>query len=177
MSRTIRIGILIGQGEPFWVQVHEALWQRAQTLAVELIEITIKVSDALSSDEQAEVVEDLRVQELDAFICNVYPPALLARILDSGIPIIYVGEIALRHPRLTSRLGLYDAASMLGTFLHKRLAGRGTLLVAGGHMDDGEDNGQSRLDGFFAALSSDHRSADTAALDKHHRCTFNSLLI
>jgi ABC-type sugar transport system substrate-binding protein len=104
MSRTIRIGILIGQGEPFWVQVHEALWQRAQTLAVELIEITIKVSDALSSDEQAEVVEDLRVQELDAFICNVYPPALLARILDSGIPIIYSwrDRVAPSTPHLAS---------------------------------------------------------------------------
>ena len=113
----------------------------------------------LSSDVQAEVVEDLIVQELDALICNIYPPTLLARILDSGIPIIYVAEIPLRHPRFTSRLGLYDAGYMLGTFLHERLAGSGTVLVVGGYMAVEEDNGQSRLDGFFAALPSDHHYA------------------
>jgi ABC-type sugar transport system substrate-binding protein len=159
MSHTIRIGILIAPGDPFWAQVHEVIWQRAQTLSVELIEITIEEAHLLSSDEQAEVVEDLIVQELDALICNVYPPTLLARILDGGIPIIYAAEIALRHPCFTSRLGLYDAGSMLGTFVHERLAGYGTLLVVGGHIDDGEDNGQSRLDGFFAALPSDQHYA------------------
>jgi ABC-type sugar transport system substrate-binding protein len=159
MSRTIRIGILIAPGDPFWAQVHEVIWQRAQTLAVELIEITIEESHLLSSDEQVEVVEDLIAQELDALICNVYPPTLLARILDGGIPIIYVAEIALRHPRFTSHIGLYDAGYMLGKFLHERLAGCGTLLVVGGHMDDGEDNGQSRLDGFFAALPSGQHHA------------------
>ena len=44
MSRTIRIGIQIGHDEPFWAQVHEVIWQRAQTIAVELIEITIEES-------------------------------------------------------------------------------------------------------------------------------------
>ncbi len=159
MSRTIRIGIQIGHDEPFWVQVREVIWQRARTLAVELIELTIEESGLLSSDEQAEVVEDLIVQELDALICNVYPPTLLTRILDSGIPIIYVAEIPLRHPRFTSRLGLYDAGSMIGKFLHERLAGCGTVLVVGGYMAVSEDNGQSRIDGFFAALPSDHHYA------------------
>src|SRR5215470_7451514 len=109
MSRTMRIGFQIGHDEPFWVQVREVIWQRAQTIAVELIEITIEESRLLSSGVQAEVVEDLIVQELDAFICNVYPPTLLTRILDSAIPIIYIAEIPLRHPRFTSRVGLYDA--------------------------------------------------------------------
>src|SRR5262245_15002113 len=156
MSHTIRIGIQIGHEEAFWVQVREVIWQRAQTLAVELIEIISEESDLLSSDAQAEVVEDLIVQELDALICNVYPPTLLARILDSGIPIVYIAEIPLRHLRFTSRLGLYDAGYMLGAFLHERRAGYGTLLVVGGYVAITEDNGQSRLDGFFAALPSDH---------------------
>src|SRR5262245_54996290 len=156
MSRTIRIGIQIGHEEPFWVQVHEVIWQRAQMLGVELIEIATEESDPLSLGVQAEVVEDLIVQELDALICNVYPPTLLTRILDNGIPIVYVAEIPLRHRRLISRLGLYDAAYMLGTFLHEQLAGYGTLLVIGGYRTVGEASGQSRLDGFFAALPSDH---------------------
>ena len=90
MPRTIRIGIQIAHDEPFWVQVREVLWQRAQTIAAELIEIAAEESRLLSSDVQAEVLDDLIVQELDAFICNIYPPALLTLILESGIPIIYV---------------------------------------------------------------------------------------
>ncbi len=154
MPHTPRIGIQIEHEDPFWVQVREVMWQRAQTLSAELIEITVQESHLLSIDEQAEVVEDLIVQELDALICNLYPPSLLTRILDRGIPIIYVSEIALHHPRFTSRLGLYDAAHMLGIFLDGRLAGRGTVLIVGG-LTAGEDNGQSRLDGFAAALPGD----------------------
>jgi ribose transport system substrate-binding protein len=154
MPHTPRIGIQIEHEDPFWVQVREVMWQRAQTLSAELIEITVQESHLLSIDEQAEVVEDLIVQELDALICNLYPPSLLTRILDRGIPTIYVSEIALHHPRFISRLGLYDAAHMLGIFLDGRLAGRGTVLIVGG-LTAGEDNGQSRLDGFAAALPSD----------------------
>src|SRR5262245_66529868 len=106
MSHTIRIGIQIGHEEPFWVQVREVIWQRAQTLAVELIEIISEESDLLSSDGQAEVVEDLIVQELDALICNVYTPTLLCSILDSGMPIVYIEEFALLHPWIRLRLGI-----------------------------------------------------------------------
>jgi signal transduction histidine kinase/ABC-type sugar transport system substrate-binding protein/AraC-like DNA-binding protein len=154
MPHMPRIGIQIGPDDPFWVQVREVMWQQAQTRSAELIEIAIQDAHALSMDGQAEVVENLIVQELDALICNTYPPNLLAHILDRGIPIIYVSEIALRHRRFSSRRGLYDAAHMLGTFLDERLAGHGTLLIVGGLMV-GEDNGQSRLDGFAAALPAD----------------------
>src|SRR5215210_8014181 len=120
MPHTPRIGIQIGHEDPFWVQVREVMWQRARSLDLELIEIVIQESYLLSIDAQAEVVEDLIVQELDALICNTHPPSLLARILDRGIPLIYVSEIALRHPHFTSRLGLYDAAHMLGQCLDER---------------------------------------------------------
>lgn len=152
MPHTPRIGIHIEHEDPFWVQVREVMWQRARTRSAELIEITIQESGLLSQDEQVEAVEDLIVQELDALICNTYPPSLLTRILDRGIPIIYVSEIPLCHPRFTSRVGLYDAAHMLGVFLDERLAGRGTLLIVGEHTA-GEDTGQSRLDGFSAGLA------------------------
>ncbi|HEX9370599.1 MAG TPA: ATP-binding protein [Roseiflexaceae bacterium] len=158
MPHTPRIGIQIEHVDPFWVQVREVMWQRAQTLSAELIEIGIQESLFLSADEQAEAVEDLIVQELDALICNTYPPSLLARILDRGIPIIYVSEIPLRHPRFTSRLGLYDAAHMIGVFLDARLAGRGSVLIVGG-CAAGDDTGQSRLDGFWAALSGERQYA------------------
>ncbi|HRC76665.1 MAG TPA: ATP-binding protein, partial [Kouleothrix sp.] len=152
MAHTPRIGIQIELDDPFWVQVREVMWQRAQTLAAELVEVNIQTTHLASADQQSEVVEDLIVQELDALISNTYPLSLLSRILERQIPIIYVSEIALRHPCLVSRLGLYDAAYMLGRFLDERLAGHGTLLIVGGE-SFGEDNGQSRLDGFAAALA------------------------
>lgn len=160
MPHTPRIGIQIDHVDPFWVQLREVLWQRARALRAELVEVGVQESHLLSPDEQAEVVEDLTVQELDALICNTYPPSLLTRILARGIPIVYVGENALTHPRFTSRTGLYDAARMLGNLLHERLAGRGSLLVVGG-WPAGEDTGQSRLDGLAAAL-------DGGAYAVHH---------
>jgi signal transduction histidine kinase/ABC-type sugar transport system substrate-binding protein/AraC-like DNA-binding protein len=158
VSHTPRIGIQIDYEDPFWVQVSEVMWQRAQTLSAELVEIDVQESHLLLPDEQAEVVEDLIVQELDALICNIYPQSLLTRILDRGIPIIYVSEIDLRHPRFSSRRGLYDAAHMVGVFLDQRLGGCGTVLVVGG-WHTGEDSGQSRLEGFAAALAGDKRYA------------------
>lgn len=152
MTRTLRIGIQIEHTDPFWVQVREVMWQRAQVLAAELIELNIQPAHTRLPDEQAEVVESLIVQELDALIANTFPPSLLLRILERGIPIVYVSEIPLRHPRFCSRLGLYDAANMLGTFLHKRLAGQGNLLLVGGDELEG-DTGQSRINGFTDALA------------------------
>jgi len=49
-------------------------------------------------------------------------------------------QIGPDDPCFTSRLGLYDAAHMLGRCLDERLAG-GTVLIVGGLMS-GEDNGQ-----------------------------------
>ena len=42
MPHTPRIGFQIGAGDPFWVQVREVIWQRAQTLPVEIVEIDIE---------------------------------------------------------------------------------------------------------------------------------------
>jgi signal transduction histidine kinase/ABC-type sugar transport system substrate-binding protein/AraC-like DNA-binding protein len=151
-----RIGIQIGPDDPFWVQVREVIWQRAQACSIELVEIAIHEAHRLTRDEQIEAVEDLVVQEIDALILNTYPAELLVNILDRGIPIIYVSEIVLRHPRFTSRLGLYDAGLMLGRFAHERLAGRGTLLIVGG-LVEGYDNGQSRIDGFYAGLPAERQ--------------------
>jgi signal transduction histidine kinase/AraC-like DNA-binding protein len=151
MPHTPRVGIQIRPDDPFWVQVREVIGQQAQAYSLELVELAVQDTHLLTRDGQLELVEDLVVQEIDALISNTYPHELLSAILDRNIPIVYVSEIALRHPRFVSRLGLYDAGSMIGAFLHERLAGCGNLLIAGG-LSDGEDNGQSRLDGFFAAL-------------------------
>lgn len=152
MTRTLRIGIQIEHTDPFWVQVREVMWQRARVLAAELIELNIQPAHTRRPDEQAEIVESLIVQELDALIANTFPESLLVRILARNLPIIYVSEIPLRHPRFCSRTGLYDAAHMLGAFLHQRLQGHGNLLIVGGDEFEG-DTGESRMRGFTGALA------------------------
>ncbi|HEX5690967.1 MAG TPA: sugar ABC transporter substrate-binding protein, partial [Roseiflexaceae bacterium] len=161
MPHTPRIGIQVAPDDPFWVQVREAIGQQAQTHALELVELAIQDSRLLSRDGQLEVIEDLIVQEFDSLILNTYPAELLNGILERDIPIIFVSEVDLYHPRFTSRLGLYEAGRMAGAFIDQRLNGRGSLLIVGGFAES-EDNGQSRLDGFFAALPKN------AHYDIHH---------
>jgi signal transduction histidine kinase/AraC-like DNA-binding protein/ABC-type sugar transport system substrate-binding protein len=165
VSQTVRLGIQIGPGDPFWVQVRERIWQRAQSRSIELVELGHQETGPLSPAEQIEVVEDVLAQELDGLILNTFSIELLRNLLDRRIPIVYVSEIELRHPRLVSRYGLYDAAHMVGAFLHERLAA-GQVLVVGGlpggehqarNEFDSEDNGHSRLGGFVAALPADGR--------------------
>src|SRR5262245_578178 len=57
MPRTPRIGIQIGPGDPFWVQVREVLSQRALTIAADLVEVDFQRQGLLSPDEHAEVIE------------------------------------------------------------------------------------------------------------------------
>ncbi|HWQ12232.1 MAG TPA: ATP-binding protein [Roseiflexaceae bacterium] len=159
MPRTPRIGIQIEHTEPYWVQVREAIRQQGRSRSAETVEILIPEHQLLSVDEQIEVVEDLAVQDLDAVICNTLPLDLITRLLDHGFPVIYIPEHSLRHPRFASRTGLYEAAYLLGTFVDTRLPDRAQILVVGGPAvddvggpDPGDMSGQSRVDGFMAAL-------------------------
>ena len=153
MSRNPRIGVQVEPGDPFWVQVRELMAHYAQTLSIDLIEVALRDSETLSAHAQDEIIEDLVVQEIDALICNIRLVDVLKRILDHNIPIVFVSEIGFRHPRLISRTGLYDAAYMLGSFVHEKLQGRSAILTVGGLRDEG-DTGHSRFTGFRDALQS-----------------------
>ena len=166
MSRTPRIGIQIEHSEPYWVQVREAIRQQGRSRAAETVEIVIPENQLLSTDEQIEVVEDLIVQDLDAIICNTFPKELISRLLERGLPVVYVPECDLRHPRFSSRTGLYEAAHLLGSFLGARLPDGAQLLVVGGRAADdpggpgsGDDSAESRVQGFLAALTPSRRAA------------------
>ena len=74
MPQPFRIGLQIGPYDPFWVQVREAVNQRAQQLGLYLIPIEIAGRpDALQEEEQISVVEELLAQQLDALICWSLP--------------------------------------------------------------------------------------------------------
>ena len=59
MSHRLRIGSRIGSADPFWVQVREAVYQKAQQLAIDLVPIDVGHSSRFSKEEHAELVDEL----------------------------------------------------------------------------------------------------------------------
>lgn len=155
----MRIGVQIGPYDPFWVEVREAVYLRAQQFGpgpmdVDLIPIEVAGSpDAIPSLEQDNLLEELLAQNLDALICWNLPDKILERILGNRIPAIYLAESQIAHPLFVTPTGLYDAGAMVGRFLANRLQGNGRILCIGGLCEEGGENGSSRLTGFRDAVS------------------------
>src|SRR6185436_17094093 len=153
MAHTFRIGSQIGPADPFWVQVREAVYQKAQQLAINLIPIEIADRpETLSPEEQASLVEELLAQELDALICWNLSDSLIQHILDCSLPIIYLAEREIQHPQFVSPLGLYDTGHIVGTYFAEKLAGQGRVLSIGGLTEPGGEGAGSRLAGIHDAL-------------------------
>jgi signal transduction histidine kinase/AraC-like DNA-binding protein/ABC-type sugar transport system substrate-binding protein len=153
MAHIPRIGTQIWPDDPFWVQVREAIQQYAQQLGVELVAIDSENLERLTLADQERLVEELLTFDLDALLGWSIDDALVFRALDAGLPVVHLGESAVRHPRFASPLGLHDSAVLLGQFLVEQLRSAGQVLVVGGQQGYGED-GQSRIAGFrevFAA--------------------------
>ncbi|MCG8349578.1 MAG: substrate-binding domain-containing protein [Chloroflexales bacterium] len=151
MSRTLRIGIHIWPEDPFWVQVREAIRQRAQQRAVDFVSITVNTIDAHSDEEQISFAEEVLAQNLDCLISWRLFERTASRILEADLPVVHLSETTLRHPRSVAPLGLYNVAVMLGEYLVERLKGPGTVLAVGGPAGVGED-GRSRFEGIRDVL-------------------------
>jgi hypothetical protein len=75
MSPPQRLGFNISPAEPFWVQVREAVLQRAQELDVELIPINAEDHPPLLSEQdEMALVEEILGQALDAIISCRFNP-------------------------------------------------------------------------------------------------------
>jgi signal transduction histidine kinase/AraC-like DNA-binding protein/ABC-type sugar transport system substrate-binding protein/DNA-binding response OmpR family regulator len=153
MTHTLRIGSQIGPADPFWVQVREAVYQKAQQLAINLIPIEMADRpELLSREEQASLVEELLAQELDALICWNLSDSLIYHILDCDLPIIYLAERELQHSLFVSPIGLYDTGQIVGAYFAEQLGGRGRVLCIGGLSEPGGEGAGSRLAGIRDAL-------------------------
>lgn len=152
MSHRLRIGARIGSADPFWVQVREAVYQKAQQLAIDLVPIDIGHFSRFSQEEHAELVDELLAQDLDALITTYLPDDLAYRILDFGLPVVHLTESDVRHPLFVAPLGFFDIAHTIGTYLAEQLQGRGHVLVIGGLLADHGEDGRSRLAGVRQAL-------------------------
>ncbi len=145
MTQTYRIGAQLTPGDPFWVLVREAIYQRASQLDVTLILLESDLTP-LTSEERVGILEELLAQNLDALIVHGVDIALADLILGAGVPLIVATESDLHHPRATSPRSLYDVAAMGASYLVDQLGGHGRVLIAGG-LCEGFEKGESRLDG------------------------------
>ncbi len=139
--------------DPFWVQVLEATFRKAEELGLDLISIDADLPLLPSGEEETALYEELIAQELDAVIGWGFPEDVGRRVLASGVPIVHLNETEIRHPLSVSPLGLYDIARLMGALVVEKLNGRGNVLAVGGLLMPGrEDDGRSRVAGFHNAL-------------------------
>ncbi|MDP9311486.1 MAG: ATP-binding protein [Chloroflexota bacterium] len=153
MSRILRVGTTIWPDDPFWVQVREAIEQEAQQRSVELVSIFRENAHLRSDEEELSFAEEVLAQGLDALIGWDLYERQAGHLLEAGLPIIFLSETHLRHPRLVSPVGLHSIGVFGGTYLAEQLDHRGRVLAVGGLRSNGED-GRSRLAGIREALAS-----------------------
>jgi len=132
MAHAFRIGVAIDPNDPYWVQVREAAYAKAQNLSLDLISINlVDYPEPLSEEEQMALLEELLALELDALIAWALPEDLTYRIPQLGMPLVLLSETEIQHPLLASPLGLRDIVQMGGRYLAEKLAGRGRVLAIG----------------------------------------------
>jgi len=153
MQRTTRIACQFDAADPFWVLVREAVYQHARENDVSIHPIDFGDAYTFSADAQYAVIEELRAQEVEVLVCQGLPDELMLRLLETGIPVIFLTESDLRHPQFTSPSGLYDIARVVVTHLAEHMAGKGRVLVLGGGVHGLGEDGRSRVAGALDALA------------------------
>ena len=84
-----RIGLFFGPSmDPFWVQVLEAIYQKAEDHGLDLIAIDSDLPPVPSGEDETALYEELLAQDLDIVIGWGFTEALARRVLASGVPIV-----------------------------------------------------------------------------------------
>ncbi len=138
-----RIGLHIWPTEAYYVHLNEAISRRLGDgrVPIEIIDPSVD----LSADEQISLAEDILARSLDALICLGLPRPVLLRLLDAGLPIIYLFETDIRHPLFTAPVYLYEAGRIAVSFIVDKLAGHGHVLCVDGFMSQYPHSSRSRL--------------------------------
>jgi signal transduction histidine kinase/AraC-like DNA-binding protein/ABC-type sugar transport system substrate-binding protein len=147
MTATMRLGVQVPPADPFWVQMREGIVQQAQLMDLDIVPIDLDAAPHYSPEQAIAALELIQAQELDALISHLFPTALLQRLLHVGLPVIYLNEHPLRHPRFVTTVGLYESAQIGARFLADQIGRRGRVLLVGELA-----SGRSRLDGASEVL-------------------------
>jgi signal transduction histidine kinase/AraC-like DNA-binding protein/DNA-binding LacI/PurR family transcriptional regulator len=149
----LRIGVEIGPYDPFWVEAREVVVRRLAEYGVTVINSEIAESNNTFHEmDPSSLADELLALELNALISINLPTGVTYTLLESGLPVISCSEGDVRHDFYTRPVGLYNAAMMAANYLVRRMSGFGRVLMLGGEIDTGDDQGQSRIQGFRDAV-------------------------
>ncbi|HOU14384.1 MAG TPA: ATP-binding protein [Anaerolineae bacterium] len=149
----LRIGIQVPPGDPFWVQIREALFQQLHQLGVQRVPVEVANSyQTILELDPTSITEEILAQDIDVLISNGLSQITINQLLAGGLPIILLSEASIQHPLLVSPQGLYECGRMAGEFIATALGGQGLTLCISAFLDTGLDKGQSRMEGYHAAL-------------------------
>ncbi len=153
-SSHLRIGVHVFPGDPFWVQMREAVLRKLSLHDVTVVPLQIVNSErAFSLVDTESAAEEILACDLSVLISNDLTDPVVYQVLNSGLPIVYLSETHLQHALLTAPSGLYEVGRMAGELIVERLHGQGRVLCVGGLLDAGSDKGISRVAGFYDVLS------------------------
>jgi signal transduction histidine kinase/ABC-type sugar transport system substrate-binding protein/AraC-like DNA-binding protein len=145
---TLRLGVQLPPADPFWVQMREGIVQQTQAMGLDIVPIDLDAAVRYAPEQELSALELILAQELDALISHLFPTSLLRRLLEVDIPVIYLNEHPLRHPRFVTTIGLYESARIAARYLAERLGPAAHVLLVGEF-----ESGRSRLAGASDVLA------------------------
>ena len=150
----VKIHILVSDfNDPYWGQVLEGMYQSAQKLGVNLVDLYENLPYTPSADEETALLDELLAQNIDLLIDWGMPNNVTMALLDAGMTLVNLAETNFTHPRSISPIGLYDAARMAGQYIAQSIDYQGNVMVVGGQsVTRRAENGQSRVKGILDEL-------------------------
>ena len=127
-TSNLHVGFGLAPGNPFWVQVREAVQQhggRAQPHPG----AHCRANCADQRQHSTALSGKLKAQELGALISHVVPESLMLAILNEGLPIVCSEDTTLVHPLFVSVHGLDQPHAGCRIMCHR--TGGGQLLMVG----------------------------------------------
>jgi diguanylate cyclase (GGDEF)-like protein len=157
VSRTIsvpRVGLMIIPSDPYWIQIYQLILKTNERIGDELISLhpatTIEQLDQYVPET---IIDQVLAHDLDVLITTEIPPAILAGLLNHGLPVLCLAEVVNQvHPFLTILSELYEGGYMAGEYIAQRLGGKGHVMVVSAAKMKILSVGQSRLKGFMDAM-------------------------
>jgi signal transduction histidine kinase/AraC-like DNA-binding protein len=147
MATIVRLGVQVPPADPFWVQMREAIVQYAQAMRIDVISFDLETLALENIEQETTALELIQALELDTIISHLLPASLLRRVLKADIPVIYLNEHSLRHPRFVTTVGLHESARIAVRYLAEQLQYHGNALLVGEF-----ETGRSRLAGACGVL-------------------------
>jgi signal transduction histidine kinase/AraC-like DNA-binding protein/ABC-type sugar transport system substrate-binding protein len=150
----IRIGTLIINSDPYWVQAMEAIIHANQSIGDELVILQLAATNQVIAEiPPADLIDQILAYKLDALITTYFADTIADALTAAGLPIVCMSEWEQPREKFISVRSLYEGGRMAGQYIGQRLSGAGHVLgVTAGLEKIHVHTGQSRLKGLSAGL-------------------------